>query len=104
MLPDRDRAGRIWIDERLAAWGMAHGIQIDAISWRETTDAAGALAESVIVRAGMRERSITFADADLNQRVSSEEWAKAARRRFEILDTDQDGKLTLDALRPRLAR
>ena len=44
------------------------------------------------------------ADADLNQRVSSEEWAKAARRRFEILDTDQDGKLTLDALRPRLAR
>ena len=44
------------------------------------------------------------ADADLNQRVSSEEWAKAARRRFEILDADQDGKLTLDALRPRLAR
>ena len=44
------------------------------------------------------------ADADLNQRVSSEEWAKAARRRFEILDTDQDGKLTLEALRPRLAR
>jgi hypothetical protein len=44
------------------------------------------------------------ADADLNQRVSSEEWAKAARRRFEILDTDEDGKLTLEALRPRLAR
>ncbi len=44
------------------------------------------------------------ADADLNQRVSSEEWAKAARRRFEILDTDQDGKLTLETLRPRLAR
>lgn len=44
------------------------------------------------------------ADADLNQRVSSEEWAKAARRRFELLDTDQDGKLTLEALRPRLAR
>ena len=43
-------------------------------------------------------------DADLNQRVSSEEWAKAARRRFEMLDTDQDGKLTLETLRPRLAR
>lgn len=43
-------------------------------------------------------------DVDLNQRVSSEEWAKTARRRFELLDTDQDGKLTLDALRPRLAR
>lgn len=42
------------------------------------------------------------ADADLNQRVSSEEWAKAARRRFEILDTDKDGKLTIEALRPRL--
>lgn len=44
------------------------------------------------------------ADADLNQRVSRDEWAKAARRRFELLDTDQDDKLTLDALRPRLAR
>ena len=44
------------------------------------------------------------ADADLNQRVSRDEWAKAARRRFELLDTDQDGKLILDALRPRLAR
>lgn len=44
------------------------------------------------------------ADADLNQRVSSEEWSKAARRRFEMLDTDQDGKLTLEGLRPRLAR
>lgn len=42
------------------------------------------------------------ADADLNQRVSSEEWAKAARRRFEILDTDNDGKLTIETLRPRL--
>lgn len=42
------------------------------------------------------------ADADLNQRVSAEEWAKAARRRFEILDTDKDDKLTLEALRPRL--
>ena len=44
------------------------------------------------------------ADADLNQRVSRDEWAKAARRRFELLDTDQDGKLTLETLRPRLAR
>jgi hypothetical protein len=44
------------------------------------------------------------ADADLNQRVSSEEWAKAARRRFEILDTDKDGKLTLETFRARLDR
>lgn len=44
------------------------------------------------------------ADADLNQRVSSEEWAKAARRRFELLDTDQDGKITPEQLRPRLER
>jgi hypothetical protein len=67
MLPDRDRAARVWIDERLAAWAMAHGIQIDAISWRETTDATGALAESVLVRVATRERSITFADADLDR-------------------------------------
>lgn len=38
------------------------------------------------------------ADADLNQRVSAEEWAKAAKRRFEILDTDKDDKLTLETL------
>lgn len=44
------------------------------------------------------------ADADLNQRVSEEEWARAARRRFELLDAGQAGKLTLEALRPRLAR
>ena len=67
MLPDRDRAGRIWIDERLSAWAMAHGIQIDAIVWREATDATGALAESVIVTASTRERSLTLADADLDR-------------------------------------
>ena len=44
------------------------------------------------------------ADADLNQRVSRDEWAKAARRRFELLDAGQSGKLTLEALRPRLKR
>lgn len=41
------------------------------------------------------------ADFDLNQRVSSEEWAKAAGRRFGLLDTADDGKLTLAELVPR---
>lgn len=75
MLPDRDRAGRIWIDERLAAWAMAHGVQIDAITWRETTDPGGALAESVVVTVGQRERSVTFVAADLD-RLPYEEDAK----------------------------
>ena len=45
---------------------MAHGLQIDAIIWRETTDAGGALAESVMVKVGTRERTMTFADTDLD--------------------------------------
>lgn len=44
------------------------------------------------------------ADADLSQRVSAEEWAKAARQRFELLDSDKDDKLTLDTLRARTQR
>jgi hypothetical protein len=41
------------------------------------------------------------ADFDLNQKVSSEEWAKAAGRRFGLLDGAGDGKLTLAELAPR---
>lgn len=41
------------------------------------------------------------ADADLNQRVSAEEWARAARQRLELLDADKDDKLTLEGLRAR---
>lgn len=37
-------------------------------------------------------------DGDLNQRVSAEEWAKAAGRRFARLDADGDGRLTLATL------
>ena len=44
------------------------------------------------------------ADADLSQRVSAEEWAKAARQRFELLDSDKDDKLTLETLRARTPR
>lgn len=40
-------------------------------------------------------------DVDLNQRVSAEEWAKTAGRRFVRLDTNLDGKLTLEELRSR---
>lgn len=39
------------------------------------------------------------ADADLNGRVSWAEWGQAAKRRFERLDADGDGVLTLAALR-----
>jgi hypothetical protein len=42
------------------------------------------------------------ADFDLNQKVSAEEWAKAAGRRFGLLDTAGDGKLTVAELAPRL--
>lgn len=42
------------------------------------------------------------ADFDLNQRVSAEEWARAATRRFGLLDAAGDGGLTVEDLRPRL--
>ena len=38
------------------------------------------------------------ADADLDWKVTAEEWAKAAGRRFAILDAERDGKLTLATL------
>lgn len=42
------------------------------------------------------------ADFDLNQRVSAEEWTRAATRRFGLLDTAGDGKLTVEELMARL--
>ncbi|MDO8379975.1 hypothetical protein [Phenylobacterium sp.] len=38
------------------------------------------------------------ADADLDWKVTAEEWAKAASKRFAILDADGDGRLTLATL------
>ncbi|MDP1617255.1 hypothetical protein [Phenylobacterium sp.] len=40
------------------------------------------------------------ADADLSGRVSKIEWRNAAARRFDLLDLDGDGVLTLDTLPP----
>ena len=46
------------------------------------------------------------ADADLDWKVTAEEWAKTAGKRFAILDGDGDGQLTLATLpgRPAEAR
>lgn len=38
------------------------------------------------------------ADADLDWKVTAEEWARAAGKRFAILDADGDGRLTLATL------
>ena len=43
---------------------------------------------------------IRGADINLDWKVTAEEWAKAASQRFALLDTDADGKLTLDTLPP----
>lgn len=40
------------------------------------------------------------ADADLDWKVTAAEWAKAAGRRFALLDADGDSELTLAALPP----
>ncbi len=44
------------------------------------------------------------ADSDLNRGVSREEFASAAGRRFLMLDTGRDGRLTLDELQLLLPR
>lgn len=38
------------------------------------------------------------ADANLDYRVTADEWARAATRRFGLLDVDGDGRLTLQTL------
>lgn len=38
------------------------------------------------------------ADVNLDYRITPEEWAKTAGKRFAILDKDDDGRLTLDTL------
>lgn len=41
---------------------------------------------------------IRGADANLDWKVTAEEWSKAAGQRFALLDVNADGKLTLDTL------
>lgn len=41
---------------------------------------------------------VKSADTNIDQRVSSQEWAEATQRWFYSLDTDRDGKLTLATL------
>lgn len=45
---------------------------------------------------------IRVADRDMDFRVTREEWAKAARDRFDRLDTNKDAALTVAELEPRL--
>jgi hypothetical protein len=44
---------------------------------------------------------VMAADSDLNQRVTKEEFAAAATRRFAILDTNGDGAITMDEAQKR---
>lgn len=44
---------------------------------------------------------VTNADENLDGRVTLEEWRHAAERRFNVLDRDRAGRLTLEALRGR---
>jgi hypothetical protein len=46
---------------------------------------------------------VMAADADLNRGVTAAEFQKAATARFVLLDTNGDGKLSLDELHARLA-
>jgi hypothetical protein len=43
---------------------------------------------------------VAGADADLDSKVTAQEWARATTRRFERLDVAKTGRLTLEGLRP----
>ncbi|RAK57599.1 hypothetical protein [Phenylobacterium deserti] len=43
---------------------------------------------------------VRAADEDFNGQVTQEEWSRAARRRFEMIDKAKAGKLTLEGLQP----
>jgi hypothetical protein len=45
---------------------------------------------------------VSDADFNLDSRITMAEWMEAADRRFDLLDTDKTGRLTLDALRAKL--
>ena len=46
---------------------------------------------------------VTGADFNLDSHITMEEWLRATDQRFELLDTAKTGRLTLDALRVKMA-
>ena len=46
---------------------------------------------------------MTAADFRLDSYITLDEWMRATDQRFELLDTAKTGRLTLDALRARMA-
>jgi Ca2+-binding EF-hand superfamily protein len=46
---------------------------------------------------------VTGADFNLDGRITMDEWLRATDQRFELLDTAKTGRLTLDALRAKMA-
>lgn len=60
----------------------------------------GAIGREGAARFGLlnEPQPVRGADANLDYRITAEEWAKAAGRRFGLLDKDGDGALTLAAL------
>jgi hypothetical protein len=62
----------------------------------------GGGATSVLAMAGLLNvpEPVKAADVDTNQRITPEEWSRAADRWFQLLDTNKDGVLTLAELPP----
>lgn len=60
----------------------------------------GAIGREGAARFGLlnEPQPVLGADANLDGRITAEEWAKAAGRRFGLLDKDGDGRLTLASL------
>ena len=46
---------------------------------------------------------VTGADFNLDGRITMDEWLRASDQRFDLLDTAKTGRLTLDALRAKMA-
>jgi hypothetical protein len=99
------RGGRGEPDGRMGI-GEGAGQEDEVSNIQPHMPKASAASESAerMARAGLLAvpQPVRSADRNMDQRITTQEWAAAAERWFGLLDTDHDGALTLDTL-PRTA-
>lgn len=73
---------------------QAQEAQEQAASGQETRPQAPLMAGAAVFSVTHEPEPVAAADADFDGKVTLAEWNAAARRRFEMLDLDHDGRIT----------